>query len=454
MTDYFPHEKETPASPSVPHSREAEEAVVGAVLINPDVYYDIAAFLKGDDFYIHRNKWMWEAIEKLKEKRTDIDLLTVSNELEKSGKLSEIGGSAYITSLINQVPTSLNAESYARIVKEYSIRRGLINSANEIASLAYKEQDIEKIKSGAYDSVEKAISYSVSSEMKPAKQLMSEFYDHVDELSRLEEDQDPRIKTGFIDLDKLLTINNGDLITVAGRPGMGKSGFATSVALYNVIEKNKSVAIFSLEMSDLQNSSRLISQLENLDLQKVQKGKLEQHEWPRFTHAVEQIANSNLFINENPDLTVPQIRALSKKIKSRHGLDLIIIDYLGLIEGVGENRTQEVSYISRNLKKMARALNVPVLSLHQMNREIEKRGDGKPQLSDLRDSGSIEQDSDSVLFFYGKGEVSAINHTRPVKASLAKQRQGPADKTIDLIIHEKTTKFDNAATVHQRSNQR
>jgi len=418
------------------------------VFINPEAYYECASFLKASDFYIHRHKWIWEAFTSLVEQRQPIDLLTISNELDRRGQLAEIGGPAYLTALVNQVPSSLNAESYAQIVKDCSVRRKMIDAANRIAQLAYNDQiPLEEAVDNSYTSLENAVESAESSRMRPVSELMSEQYDRIDQMSQARDEDKLIIHTQLIDLDRSLRIRPGNLITIAGRPGMGKTGLGLTIASNVSIKRRKNVALFVLEMSNDEIADRLAAMESDINLFHLMDAKLEEHEWPMYTHAVETVSSANLFVNDDPDITVPQIRAHCKKLKARFGLDLVVIDYMGLIEAPGENRVQQVSYISRQLKKMAKALAVPVIALHQMNRDIEHRGDGEPVLSDLRDSGSVEQDSDSVLFLYVKDEAMTRDKIRIVKCSIAKQRNGPKAK-LDLAMHNQTTKFDNAATVY------
>jgi replicative DNA helicase len=434
------------APSQIPQSTEAELAVCGAVLINPDAYYEVASFLNTDDFFIHRHQWIWQAFGALHDKQIPIDLLTVSEELDRMGRLADVGGAAYIMALINQVPSSLNAESYGRIIEAHAIRRKMITAANQIASLAYDEKiDISQVKDLAFDAVEKAVSASMSSDMKPISELVSEQYDRIDTLSKSKEDDTKIITTGLIDLDKHLRIRKKNLVIIAARPGIGKTGLALTIASHAAMKRKKRVAIFSLEMDSAELVDRLTAQESGINLTNIIDAKMDERDWPVFTNAVETVSDCTMFINDDPDITVPQMRAFCKKLIARYGLDLIIVDYLGLMDGPGENRTQQVSYISRNLKKMAKALNVPVIALHQLNREIEKRGDGEPQLSDLRDSGSVEQDADAVLFLYVKGESVSNAKINVIKASIAKQRNGPKAK-FDLAMHTITTKFDNIIT--------
>ncbi len=393
MTELPPPEETTaPAAPGIPHSREAEEAVVGAVLINPEVYYDVAQFLQPEDFYIHRHRWIWEAFTSLHEGRTPIDLLTVTEELDRKGQLAEIGGPAYLTGLVNQVPSSLNAESYGHIVEAHAIRRKMITAANQIAALAYNE---ESTVDNVMDEAEKAV-FNVSErrlrhDVEPISVVLSEYYDRIDDLAKRPDDI-YGVPTGFIDLDKMLSgLQPSDLLIIAGRPGQGKTGFLLSVARNAALTHKKHVAIFSLEMSNEQVAQRLIAQETGIDSQRLRTGKLEESEWPLFTHAIEVMSDTRIFLDDTPALTPLQLRTKCRRLHLEHHLDLIIVDYLQLMGGDtrSENRVQEVSYISRNLKVLARELSVPVLAAAQLSRAVEQRSDKRPVLSDLRESGCL-----------------------------------------------------------------
>jgi replicative DNA helicase len=396
MSDYLPDETAPATSTAVPHSREAEEAVVGAVFINPEVYYDIAQFLTADDFYIHRHKWIWESFTSLHEQRVPIDLLTVSDELERRGQLTEIGGPAYLTSLINQVPSSLNAESYGHIVEGYSVRRKMINAANQIASIAYNEKTtIDDVMNESEKAVFNVSERRLKHDLVPIKRVASEFYDRIDDLAKRPDDI-VGVPTGFIDLDKMLTgLQPSDLLIIAGRPGQGKTGFMLSIAKNAGLTHKKHVAIFSLEMSNEQVVQRLISQETGIDSQTLRTGKLKEHEWPLFTHAIEVFGDTNIYLDDTPAITPMQLRTKCRRLHMEFGLDLIIIDYLQLMGGDNrtDNRVQEVSYISRNLKILARELNVPVLAAAQLSRAVEQRTDKRPVLSDLRESGCLTGDT-------------------------------------------------------------
>ncbi|MEW6287699.1 MAG: replicative DNA helicase [Chloroflexota bacterium] len=451
MSDYLPPEETTAPAPStaVPHSREAEEAVVGAVFINPEVYYDIAQFLSADDFYIHRHKWIWEAFNRLHEQRIPIDLLTVADELERRGQLSEIGGSAYLTSLVNQVPSSLNAEAYARIVEGYSIRRKMINAANQIASVAYNEKtSVDDLMDEAEKAVFNVSERRLKHDLQPIKDVLSSYYDRIDDLAK-RPDEIVGVPTGFIDLDKMLTgLQPSDLLIIAGRPGQGKTGFLLSIAKNAGLTHKKHVAIFSLEMSNEQVVQRLIAQETGIDSQRLRTGKLQEHEWPLFTHAIEVFGDTHIYLDDTPAITPLQLRTKCRRLHMEFGLDLVIVDYLQLMGGDvrTDNRVQEVSYISRNLKILARELNVPVLAAAQLSRAVEQRSDKRPVLSDLRESGSLEQDADIVMFIYRPDQYEKDTVKQNVaEIIVAKHRNGPVG-SVELVFRGALAKFENAAT--------
>jgi replicative DNA helicase len=450
MNDYSPPDTGSSPSPQIiPQSREAEEAVIGAVLINPEAYYDVAQFLKEEDFYIHRHRWIWQAFTHLHEQRIPIDFLTVSEELDQMGHLAEVGGPAYLTSLINNVPTSLHAEAYGHIVEETAIRRRMLSAANDIAKLAYQEDiGIDAV----MDDAEKAI-FGVSErlmtrDLQSIQQVLSEYYDRIDQLASRGEDT-YGVPTGFIDLDRLLGgMQPSDLLIIAGRPGMGKTAFMLSAAKNAAQIHKKHVAIFSLEMSSEQLVQRLIAQETGIDSQRLRTGKLDEDEWPLFTHAIEVLSDTHMFLDDTPGLTPLQLRTKCRRLHLEFQLDLVIIDYLQLMSGGirTDNRVQEVSHISRNLKILARELNVPVLAAAQLSRAVEQRADKEPQLSDLRESGSLEQDSDIVMFIHRPEMYEKDTLKQNIaQIKIAKHRNGPVG-TIELVFRNNIAKFENAAT--------
>ncbi|MBN1305725.1 MAG: replicative DNA helicase [Anaerolineales bacterium] len=449
MTDFIPPEESTPAAPSIPHSREAEEAVVGAVLINPEVYYDVAQFLQPEDFYIHRNRWIWESFTRLHEQRIPIDLLTVTDDLDNQGQLNEIGGSAYLTALVNQVPSSLHAEAYGHVVEGHSIRRKMITAANQIASLAYSEETaVDEVMGQAEKSIFNVSERRLRNDVQLIRQVMSEVYDRTDELARRDEEIFG-VPTGFIDLDRLLGgLQPSDLLIIAGRPGQGKTGFMLSVARNAGLLHKKHVAVFSLEMSNEQVAQRLLAQETGIDSQRLRTGKLTDEEWPLFTHAIEVFSDTRIFLDDTPAITPLQLRTKCRRLHMEYSLDLIIVDYLQLMGGDtrNDNRVQEVSYISRTLKVLARELNVPVLAAAQLSRAVEQRADKRPVLSDLRESGSLEQDSDIVMFIYRPDQYEKETVKQNVaEIIVAKHRNGPVG-SIELVFRGAQAKFENAAT--------
>ncbi|MBU0511750.1 MAG: replicative DNA helicase [Chloroflexi bacterium] len=450
MSDIPTFESNQPSGPQiVPHSREAEEAVIGAILINPEAYYDVAEFLRGEDFYIHRHRWIWNAFTRLHESRSPIDFLTLTEELDQQGQLAEVGGPAYLTTLINNVPSSLHAAAYGRIIEETAVRRGMLEAANRIAKLAYDEEaGLEAVMNDAEKAVFGVSERRMTRDLAPIQEVLSEYYDRVGELAA-RPDEIRGVPTGFIDLDKLLAgLQPSDFLIIAGRPGMGKSGFVLSVAKNAAQTHKKHVAIFSLEMSNEQLVQRLIAQETGIDSQRLRTGKLADHEWPLFTHAIEVLSDTRIFLDDTPAITPLQLRTKCRRLHLEYRLDLIIVDYLQLMSGDTrtDNRVQEVSYISRNLKVLARELNVPVLAAAQLSRAVEQRADKRPVLSDLRESGSLEQDSDIVMFIY-RPEVYEDD---PAKQNIAeiiisKHRNGPVGN-VQLIFRKNLAKFENAVT--------
>ncbi len=451
-----PESSPAPAAPGIPHSREAEEAVVGAVLINPEVYYDVAQFLQADDFYIHRLRWVWEAFTSLHESRTPVDLLTVSEELGRKDQLAEIGGPAYLTSLVNQVPTSLHADAYGKVVESHSLRRKLLNAANSVATMAYDEETgIDDVMGEAEKAIFSVSERRMTHDVEPIKKVMSSVYDTIDELSK-RDDEIFGVPTGFKDLDKLLSgLQPSDLLIIAGRPGQGKSGFLLSAARNAAVIHKKHVAIFSLEMSNEQVAQRMISQETGIDSQRLRTGKLNDDEWPKFTHSIEMFSDTKLFLDDTPAVTPLQLRTKCRRLHMEYGLDLVIIDYLQLMGGDtrNDNRVQEVSYISRSLKVLARELNVPVLTAAQLSRAVEQRSDKRPVLSDLRESGSLEQDADIVMFIYRPDQYEKDTQKQNVaEIIVAKHRNGPVG-SVELIFRPNLAKFEDAAKQHVRFNE-
>ena len=438
----------SPGPQIVPHSREAEEAVIGAILINPEAYYDVASFLQADDFYIIRHRWVWQAFNRLHEQRVPIDFLTVTEALDQMGQLAEAGGPAYLTALINNVPTSLHAEAYGHVVEETAVRRRMLEAANTIAKLAYKEETgIDEVMNEAEKAIFGVSERRLTRDLQPIQQVLSDYYDRIDQIMRRGEET-LGVPTGFIDLDRLLGgLQPSDFLLIAGRPGMGKTAFMLSAAKNAAQLHKKHVAVFSLEMANEQLVQRLISQETGIDIHHLRTGKLSEDEWPLFVHAIEVLGDTRIFLDDTPGLTPLQLRTKCRRLHMEFRLDLVLVDYLQLMSGGIriENRVQEVSYISRNLKMLARELNTPVLAAAQLSRAIEQRADKEPQLSDLRESGSLEQDADVVMFIH-RQDMYDRDNLRPnvAQVKVAKHRNGPTGN-IELIFLSNLAKFENAA---------
>ncbi|MCB0155242.1 MAG: replicative DNA helicase [Anaerolineae bacterium] len=412
-----------------PHNLEAEEAVLGSLLIDPDAILQVATFLEPTDFFVERHGWIYEAVRDLHERREPADLVTLSDELERRGQLSEIGGPAYLSSLINATPTSIHVEFYARIVGRTGLLRRLIDAAGQIARLAYDEsQDANEVVDRAEEIIFTVSSRKSDRDLRPIRQVMDKFYDRIEYLHQ-HRGEIVGIPTGLADLDKLLGgLQRSDMLVMAGRPGMGKTSLALSVALQSARRWQKRVAIFSLEMSDEQLVQRLVSAETGIDSQRLRLGDIKEDEWPTFIQATNLLANAPIFIDDTPAISALDLRSKARRLHAEHGLDLLIVDYLQLMRGDfrSENRQQEISFISRSIKGLARELNIPILALSQLSRQVESRHDKRPMLSDLRESGSIEQDADVVLFIY-RDDVYNPDTEFPNIAEIivSKHRSGP-----------------------------
>ncbi len=424
-----------------PHNREAEEAVLGSVLINPEIYDDLAEFLCPDDFYIQRNGWIWQTFTSLREQGQPLDYLTVVNDLEQRNRLAEIGGPAYVMGLINQTPSSLHAAAYGHLVEETATCRRLANAANRIARAAYrKPYHADRALDEAEQAVFNVSLRRVTHEMRSAHEAMSNLYDHVADRAA---GNLQGIPTGFIDLDRLLGgLQGSDLIIVGARPAVGKTSFLTSLGLHVAQKEKKHVAIFSLEMSTGQLSLRIAAQESGINSQRLRSGQLEDDEWEKFTRAIEGLGELPMAFDDSPALTPSQLRSKCRKLRLHNRLDLVVVDYLQLMASDGrfENRVQEVGHISRQLKILAREMDVPILAAAQLSRAVEMRTDKRPVLSDLRESGNLEMDADIVLFLHRLEEPDEKGLTEVI---VAKHRQGPTG-VAKLLFEESNARFVNA----------
>ncbi len=450
---------ETTAAPNkiAPSNTEAEQAVLGALLIDPDAIIKVAPIIRAEDFYLEKHAWIYDAIFALHERREPIDFLTVVAELERRGKLNDVGGAAYITALINAVPSAIHVETYAHLVERLSTQRRLISAAGDIAGIAYDSpEDIDTTIDRAEEIIFAVAQRRMTRDMIPIRVAVDQFIDHLDYVQK-HQGEILGVATGFSDLDRLLGgFQPSDLIIVAGRPGCGKTSFALSIMQYAAMEKHKRVALFSLEMSAEQLVQRLVASMGELDSQNLRLGKIGDADYPRLVKATGELSETAIFIDDSAAITPIEIRAKARRLQSEHGLDLIIIDYLQLmtIRGRVENRVQEVSQMSRQLKELARELRVPVVALSQLSRAVESRQDHRPQLADLRESGSIEQDADVVIFIFREKTYyptlekwQETHHNKPYPENIAeiivaKHRHGPI-KDIQLYFAEDQATFRN-----------
>lgn len=433
-----------------PQNIEAEQSVLGSLLIDPKAIITVASFLSPDDFYRDMHGQVYEAMLALHERREPLDFVTVCDELERRETLERVGGAAYLTSLINMVPTSIHVEHYAHIVERTAILRHLIDAAGEIAGLAYQEiGSVEEIVDKAEAALFRVSQQRVNQSLMPIGQIVADYYDHIEYLHE-HPDETIGLPTGFPDLDRLLNgLQRSDLVIVAGRPGIGKSSFALALARHAALKQNSIVAVFTLEMSSQQLVQRLISSDTSIDSQRLQTGRLQDSEWDVFVRSSNILAESAIFIDDTPSPSPLEIRTKSRRLAEEHGLDLIIIDYLQLMQGnrPTENRVQEISNITRSLKGLARELHVPVVALSQLSRAVESRDDKHPRLSDLRESGSIEQDADVVMFLYRDEMYNPETELQNIaEVIVAKHRNGPTG-AISLRFRKELVRFENLALV-------
>ncbi|GIK62934.1 MAG: replicative DNA helicase [Chloroflexota bacterium] len=393
-----------------PHSQEAEEALLGAILINNDALFEVASFLRADDFFFLRNQYVWEAMMRLQERNEVIDSLTLIEELRNQGRLDSIGSGSYITYLLSNSATAMNAEIYGRIVERTATRRRLLKASVEIAQLAKSEDmDVNEVIERAEANLFSVTERRLKREVTIIQDVLAEYYDRIEYLYRTR-DKQSGVPTGFIDLDRLLGgLQKSDLLIVAARPGMGKTSFGLNIAR-NAARAGGRVAVFSLEMSNEQLVQRFIASESGIDSQKLRLGDLDDREWGLFTQSAARLSELPIFLDDTVAITPIQLRTKCRRLKREFDINLVIVDYLQLMNGKqgdrNQNREQEISYISQSLKELARELNLPVLALGQLNRAVEQRADKRPQLSDLRESGCLS--GDTLISLADTGEVLPI----------------------------------------------
>ena len=427
-----------------PHNIEAEQAVLGAIFLEPEAFSTAAERIGPSDFFRAGHQVIFEAMLELFEKGEPIDLVTVTTLLSDSNKLEIAGGVPYLTDLASSVPTAANIDYYSKIVEEKALLRRLIQTATEIVTESYtREDEVEELLDKAEREILAVSSRKNATSFKPIKDVLIEVYDNIEKLHHAKDDV-TGIPTGFRDLDRITSgFQKSDLIIIAARPSMGKTAFALNIAQNVAINTDENVAIFSLEMGAEQLVQRMLCAEGNIDSQRLRTGKLEQEDWGKLTMAMGSLSHAGIFIDDSPGIRVSDIRSKCRRLKQEHGLGMIIIDYLQLIQGserLRENRQQEVSEISRSLKSLARELEVPVIALSQLSRSVEQRQDKRPMMSDLRESGSIEQDADIVGFLYREDYYDKDSDNQNIEIIISKQRNGPTG-TVELAFVKEFNKF-------------
>ncbi len=434
-----------------PHSLEAEQSVIGGLMLDNRAWDEIADIINEQDFYRHDHALILRSINALAENEQPYDVVTVSEWLGARGELDSIGGLAYLSILANDTPTAVNIKAYANIVREYSILRSLIQVGNEISASAYNADG--KPSKELVDEAERKV-FLIAEQgagnrqgFEAINELLGRAVKRVEEMYRSDTTL-TGIATGFTNFDdKTSGLQKSDLIIIAGRPSMGKTSFAMNLAENAALHNENSVAVFSMGMPGEQLALRMMSSLGRIDSHSLRTGKLDDHDWPRLISSVNMLSKAKLFIDDTAALTPTELRARTRRLKREHGLDLVIVDYLQLMQvgGSTENRATEISEISRSLKALAKELQVPIVALSQLNRSVEQRPDKRPVMSDLRESGSIEQDADVILFIY-RDEVynpeSADKGTAEI--IIRKQRNGPIG-TVRLSFLGQYTRFENLA---------
>ncbi|HAJ44407.1 MAG: primary replicative DNA helicase, replicative DNA helicase [Parcubacteria group bacterium GW2011_GWC1_43_61] len=440
-----------------PQDIEAEQSVLGALLIDKDAVIKIADIITAKDFYRRTHEIIFESMMELYAKSEPIDLLTVSSKLKEKKQFKDIGGMSYLTTLVNFVPTASNVAHYAKIVNQKRVLRDLISASGEISALAWNETgNIDEILDEAEKRIFGVSQTSLIQEFQHIKPHLTEAFERFDRLHK-GDDVWRGIPTGFLDLDKRLAgLQKADLIILAARPSLGKTSLALDIARHAAVNEKMAVGVFSLEMSKQQLIERLIAAEANVDLWRLRTGQLsdegKDNDFDRIGQALNSLSSAPIYIDDAASPNVLQIRTMARRLQAEKGLDLLIIDYLQLMQGTGriENRTQEVSEISRSLKNLARELNIPVMALSQLSRAPEARVDQVPKLSDLRESGAIEQDADVVMFIYREDKAKPNNETdrkNIAEIHVAKHRNGPTGKT-ELYFNENYVSFKNLDKLH------
>ena len=431
-----------------PHDLEAEQSLLGSMLLSADVIPDVAELISTESFYSDTNRHIFEAIVELYSKGEPADPITVSDKLTEAGVLEEVGGKSYIHTLINIVPTAANAKYYAEIVEKNGLLRSLIKVATEIAALGYEPgAEVERVVDRAESLIFGVAQKRISEKFAHVKDLLVESFEQIEHLYE-QKGSVTGLATGFTELDEITSgLHDSDLIVVAARPSMGKTSLALSIAQSVALKDKVPVALFSLEMSRHQLVQRLMCSEARVDAQSLRTGNLNEDDWPKLSAAVGRLAEAPIFIDDTANITILELRAKARRLMAREKLGLIIVDYLQLMQGHKkvDSRQQEISEISRSLKILGRELNVPVIAVSQLSRAVEQRQDKRPMLSDLRESGAIEQDADLVIFIYRDDYYNKESDERGVaEIIISKHRNGPTGM-VKLVFLEHYTKFSDLA---------
>lgn len=434
----------------MPHNVEAEQSVLGAMIIDRECIATVTEIIKSEDFYKENHKEIFEAIIDLFDQNEPVDIITVADQLKVRGTLDAVGGLEYLTDLVTQVPTTANVKYYTKIVEEKSMLRKLIKASVDIANMSYEAtEEVSYIMDFAEKQIFNILQKRNSQGFVSIKDVLIESFDKIEELYK-SKGKVIGIPTGFIDLDlKTAGLHPSDLILIAARPAMGKTSFALNIAQYAAVHAKVPVAIFSLEMSKEQLVNRMLWSEALVDSQRIRTGELQDEDWPKLARAVGPLSEAPIYIDDTPGISVVEMRAKCRRLKLEKNLGLVVIDYLQLVQGRGraENRQQEISEISRSLKILAKELNVPVITLSQLSRAPEQRADHRPILSDLRESGAIEQDADIVMFLYRDDYYHPDTEKKNIaECIIAKHRNGSTG-TIELVWLGQYTKFANLERV-------
>jgi len=433
-----------------PQNISAEQAALGSMLLQEDAILHGVDILRPEDFYQKSHQNIFKCILELFEKSRGVDLVTLTEELNRKNLLEEIGGVTYLTNLINSVPTAANIEHYIKIIEEKSILRNLINNATKIVSMGYEEKEDAKILLDKAEHLVFEISdRNIRQSFVPIKEIIQDSYEKIEDLYH-RGGFITGVPSGYEELDDITTgFQPSELIVVAGRPGMGKTAFCMNIAQYVSINKNIPVAIFSLEMSKSQLVQRMLCSEARIDSHNLRKGRLAEADWAPLSMAAGRLSSSSIFIDDTAGISGLEIRAKARRLKAQCNLGLVIIDYLQLMQTAGrvENRQQEISEISRSLKGLARELNVPVVAVSQLSRAVEQREERRPRLSDLRESGAIEQDADLVIFIYREEYYKPKTEKKGIsEIIISKQRNGPTGK-VELTFIKEYAKFENLSRI-------